>query len=111
MLSNLKHNALYVAFKERRKAFKRKLKLPQYLGDAHCCPVCGTKLRAFKPIWKSFAGWKCNTYALRKLADLPANARKYIEFIEEYLSIPVAMISTSPERDDTVFYPSFDTLL
>jgi len=54
MLSNLKHNALYVAFKERRKAFKRKLKLPQYLGDAHCCPVCGTKLRAFKPIWKSF---------------------------------------------------------
>jgi predicted SAM-dependent methyltransferase len=54
MLSGLKHNALYVAFRERRKAFKRRLQLPQYLGDAHRCPVCGTGLRAFKPIWKSF---------------------------------------------------------
>jgi adenylosuccinate synthase len=74
-------------------------------------PASNEVLSQCKPIYKSFAGWKCNTYALRKLADLPVNARKYIEFIEEYLSIPVAMISTSPERDDTVFYPAFDTLL
>lgn len=54
MLSNLKHNALYVAFKERRKAIQRRIRLPQYLGNDYCCPVCATKLRAFKPIWKSF---------------------------------------------------------
>jgi SAM-dependent methyltransferase len=54
MLSNLKHNAIYVAFKEGRKAFKRRLQLPQYRGTEHCCPVCGTHLRIFKPIWKSF---------------------------------------------------------
>jgi SAM-dependent methyltransferase len=54
MLSNLKHNAIYVAFKERRKAIQRRLRLPQYLGGDHSCPVCATNLRAFKPIWKSF---------------------------------------------------------
>jgi SAM-dependent methyltransferase len=54
MFPNLKHSALYVAFKERRKAFQRRMRLPQYLGDDFCCPICATKLRAFKPIWKSF---------------------------------------------------------
>ncbi|HET6266569.1 MAG TPA: adenylosuccinate synthetase, partial [Acidobacteriota bacterium] len=47
----------------------------------------------------------------RKLEALPANARRYLEFIEEFLQTPIAMISTSPERDDTVFYPAFDLLL
>lgn len=63
-----------------------------------------------KPVYKTFPGWKCNTFALRKLENLPAAARKYMDFLEEFLQIPVAMISTSPERDDTVFYPAFDTL-
>jgi SAM-dependent methyltransferase len=54
MLTGLKHSVAYVAYKEQRKALLRWLKLPQYRGDAHCCPVCGTHLRAFKPIWKSF---------------------------------------------------------
>jgi adenylosuccinate synthase len=48
---------------------------------------------------------------LKNLEDLPINARKYLEFIEEFLRVPVAMISTSPERDDTIFYPAFDTLI
>ncbi len=63
-----------------------------------------------KPVLKSFPGWKTTTYALRDLSRLPSNARKYLEFVEEYLRTPVAMISTSPERDDTIFYPAFDTL-
>jgi SAM-dependent methyltransferase len=50
----LKDNAVYVTFKEAKKAFIRRLKLPQYLGDEYCCPVCGTHVNAFKPIWKSF---------------------------------------------------------
>lgn len=54
MLSDLKHTVAYVTIKEWRKALLRKIKLAQYLGDAHECPVCGTRLRKFKPIWKSF---------------------------------------------------------
>lgn len=63
-----------------------------------------------KPVYRTFPGWKCNTFAMRDLEKLPANAKKYIEFLEDFLQIPVAMISTSPERDDTVFYPAFDAL-
>jgi adenylosuccinate synthase len=63
------------------------------------------------PVWKSFPGWKSNTFALRKLGDLPLNARKYLESLEDYLQIPIALISTSPERDDTIIYPAFDSIL
>lgn len=64
-----------------------------------------------RPVLKTFAGWKSNTFALRKLKDLPLQARNYLNFVEDYLETPIALISTSPERDDTIFYPAFDTLL
>jgi adenylosuccinate synthase len=64
-----------------------------------------------KPVFQKYPGWKSDTYGLKNLEDLPINARKYLEFIEEFLRVPVAMISTSPERDDTIFYPAFDTLI
>jgi len=54
MLSRLKHSVAYVTLKEAKKAALRKIKLRRYLGDQHCCPVCDTHLRSFKPIWKSF---------------------------------------------------------
>ena len=80
-------------------------------ADVHDFPASLDLLARCKPVYKTFPGWKSNTFALRKLQDLPAAAKKYMDFIEDCLQIPVAMISTSPERDDTVFYPSFDTLL
>jgi SAM-dependent methyltransferase len=54
MLSTLKHARWYDAFKQTRKAIKRRIALPRYLGDIYCCPVCNTRLAAFKPIWKSY---------------------------------------------------------
>ena len=54
MASNLKDTATYVAIKEAKKALVRRLKLPRYLGSEFICTVCGAKLRAFKPIWKSY---------------------------------------------------------
>jgi SAM-dependent methyltransferase len=51
---HVKRNVAYVALKEARKALIRRIKLPQYLGDRHECPVCGTGLAAFKPLWKSY---------------------------------------------------------
>ena len=73
-------------------------------------PASLALLENCKPVFKTFPGWKANTFALRKLEDLPSNARKYVDFLEDFLQMPVAMISTSPERDDTVFYPAFDSL-
>jgi adenylosuccinate synthase len=74
-------------------------------------PASLDQLAECTAVYKKFDGWKSFTFAIRKLEDVPQQARKYLQFIEEYLQVPIAMLSTSPERDDTIFYPSFDTLL
>jgi adenylosuccinate synthase len=57
---------------------------------------------AVKPIYETVPGWQGSTRGARSWADLPAEAVKYIRMIEERIEAPVAMLSTSPERDDTV---------
>jgi adenylosuccinate synthase len=55
-----------------------------------------------KPIWETFDGWSQSTRGARSWADLPAQAVKYVRRIEELIGCPVTLLSTSPERDDTV---------
>jgi SAM-dependent methyltransferase len=54
MFAGIKHSVPYIAFREWHKHLRRQLKLPQYRGSDYRCPVCGTGLRAFKPMWKSY---------------------------------------------------------
>jgi adenylosuccinate synthase len=54
------------------------------------------------PIWETFEGWSQSTRGARRWADLPAQAVKYVKFIEELIECPVTLLSTSPERDDTI---------
>jgi adenylosuccinate synthase len=55
-----------------------------------------------KPIYETLEGWRESTRGARSWADLPATAIKYIRRVEELIEAPVALLSTSPERDDTV---------
>ena len=55
-----------------------------------------------KPIYETLQGWSGTTAGARSWADLPAEAVKYVRHIEELIGVPVAMLSTSPERDDTI---------
>ncbi|MDA8654887.1 adenylosuccinate synthase [Alphaproteobacteria bacterium] len=55
-----------------------------------------------KPIYKSVPGWHESSYGARSWADLPANAVQYVRYIEELIGTPVTLLSTSPERDDTI---------
>ncbi len=55
-----------------------------------------------RPVYESFDGWQESTRGARSWADLPATAVKYIRRIEELIEAPVAMLSTSPEREDTI---------
>ncbi len=55
-----------------------------------------------EPIYEEFEGWQGTTVGARSWADLPAQAIKYIRRIEELIECPVASVSTSPERDDTI---------
>jgi adenylosuccinate synthase len=55
-----------------------------------------------EPIWETFEGWSESTRGARRWADLPAQAVKYVRFIEELIECPVTLLSTSPEREDTI---------
>jgi len=55
-----------------------------------------------EPIFETIPGWTQSTAGARSWADLPAEAVKYVRRIEELISCPVALLSTSPERDDTI---------
>ena len=55
-----------------------------------------------EPIYETADGWRESTRGARSWADLPATAIKYIRRLEELIGAPVALLSTSPERDDTV---------
>ena len=54
------------------------------------------------PVYEIMDGWKETTAGARSWAELPAAAIKYVRRIEELINCPVAMLSTSPERDDTI---------
>jgi len=55
-----------------------------------------------EPIYETIEGWKEPTASARSWADLPAQAIKYVRRIEELVGCPVALLSTSPEREDTI---------
>lgn len=55
-----------------------------------------------EPVYETMEGWQDSTFGARSWADLPATAVKYIRRIEELIGRPVALLSTSPERDDTI---------
>ena len=57
---------------------------------------------AAEPVYEEMEGWSDSTAGARSFRDLPANAVKYVRRVEELIGAPVALLSTSPERDDTI---------
>ncbi len=55
-----------------------------------------------EPIFETHEGWSDSTFGARKWADLPAQAVKYVRHVEELIECPVTLLSTSPQRDDTI---------
>lgn len=55
-----------------------------------------------KPVYETIQGWKDSTRGARSWGELPAEAVKYVRHIEELIGCPVTLLSTSPERDDTI---------
>jgi adenylosuccinate synthase len=65
-------------------------------------PAASSAQAAVEPIYETFEGWQESTRGARSWADLPATAVKYVRRIEELIEAPVALLSTSPEREDTI---------
>lgn len=65
--------------------------LPEYLESGD-----------LEPIYETWKGWDEETVGVRSLAELPANARKFLELMSSALGVPIDIVSTSPDRDDTI---------
>ena len=65
-------------------------------------PTAADQQARCKPIYEEMEGWSQTTAGARSWADLPGAAVKYVRRIEELIGCPVALLSTSPERDDTI---------
>ena len=65
-------------------------------------PETYTEMNKVKPVYEVLKGWQSSTQNCKKITDLPANAKKYIKQIEKLIECPISMISTSPEREDTI---------
>jgi len=70
--------------------------------EVHDFPTT-TLLKKAKPILKVMPGWKCDIRGIREYKDLPENARKYVEFIEQEIGFPITMVSNGPGREDIIY--------
>lgn len=64
-------------------------------------PTTG-KLEKAKPVLEVLAGWKQDIRGIKKYEDLPENCRKYIEFVEKELEVPIKIVSNGPAREDII---------
>src|ERR1700684_4423313 len=72
-------------------------------GGSMDSPPAGEGARGeVEPIYETVDGWREGTARARSWADLPAQAIKYVRRLEELIGCPAAVLSTSPEREDTI---------
>ena len=61
------------------------------------------KLAKAKPVYEVLPGWACDISGIKEYDKLPENCRKYIEFIEKELGVPITMVSNGPKRTDIIY--------
>jgi len=71
-------------------------------GEIKRPPIGGDAYEAIEPVYESLPGWSESTVGLTSLDELPENARAYIRFIEEQIEAPIDIISTGPDRIETI---------
>ena len=60
------------------------------------------KLEKAKPVFTKLPGWKTDIRGIKNYADLPENCRKYIEFVEKEIEVPIKLVSNGPSREDII---------
>ena len=66
-------------------------------------PTDAFLLERCQPIYETLPGWRTDVSAARRLADLPAAARRYVERLSQLLELPVTIVSVGPDREQTIF--------
>jgi adenylosuccinate synthase len=65
-------------------------------------PIGADDVAGCKPIYEKVAGWTENTFGVKTWDGLPKNAQNYLKRLEALCGVPVAIVSTGPERDETI---------
>jgi len=68
-------------------------------------PAVSQDLEKIKPIYETLEGWKTETLGATRVEDLPARAQSYVKFLSESIGVEIGLISTGPERDQTILLP------
>ncbi len=71
-------------------------------GDVLDAPVDSEGYEAIEPVYEDLPGWNESTIGVKSVEALPANARAYIRFLEEQVGTPIDIISTGPDRNETI---------
>ena len=66
-------------------------------------PSHSDDLRRVKPVYETIPGWEVDVTGVRKLEDMPAGARRYLDRVSELIQRPVAVVSVGPDREQTIF--------
>jgi adenylosuccinate synthase len=75
----------------------------RYRGDIITdFPEEETAMAELEPVYEDVTGWMTSTVGAKNEADLPAKARRYLERLEELTGVPFCLISTGPQRDETI---------
>lgn len=61
------------------------------------------KLKYAKPVYETLPGWKCDISNIKNYSDLPEECKNYIKFAEEYIGIPIKILSNGPSRDNIIY--------
>ncbi|MBZ0167070.1 MAG: adenylosuccinate synthetase, partial [Candidatus Omnitrophica bacterium] len=89
VLDDLKEIQICTAYKYKGETFKE-------------FPMDYEKLCGVKPVYEKVPGWNSSTYGLKNYAELPKNAKSYIDRLEKLLKVGVKYISTGPKRDEII---------
>ncbi|NPB06486.1 MAG: adenylosuccinate synthase [Aquificae bacterium] len=66
-------------------------------------PACGEELWRVEPVYEELPGWRRSTRGITRFEELPEEAKRFIEFVEEFTGVPVVMLSTGPGREEVVW--------
>ena len=71
-------------------------------GTTDRFPPDADDLSRVEPVWTTLPGFAEDISNAQKISDLPANARKYVDFVQERIGVPVGIVSVGPDREQTI---------
>ncbi len=76
--------------------------------DTDVIPADIRRFEQIEPVYTRLPGWQSSTEGISSFDGLPANAQKYLHYLEEHSSAKIGMVSTGPDRNQTFSMPDFD---